>query len=120
TFQVQNGVMFNNDLILQSSQLKVSGQGNIDLVKEKVDYHLDASLVDHKMVIPILIRGSFDNLVVAPDVRRVINKLLTEKTDQLLAGIMQGLKQDDSNQKGNLKEKVRDELKKLNFESLFR
>lgn len=112
TFQIQNGVMSNQNLMLQSTQLEATGQGDIDLVKQHINYRLNAGLVGHKVMIPIVIRGNLDGPVIAPDVQKVLKNTTV---DGLLTAVTGG----DADKKNKLKEKLGGELKKLHIESLF-
>lgn len=112
TFQIQNGVMSNRDLMLQSSQLEATGQGNIDLVKQRINYRLNAGLIGHKTMIPIVIQGNLDHPTIGPDVQKVLKN---SAVDRLLTTVTGG----DTDKKNKLKEKLGGELKKLHLESLF-
>jgi AsmA protein len=103
TFQIQNGVMVNQDLTLQSSELTATGWGKINLVDEKIDYHLKAGLVGHQTAVPILIRGNIDHPMVMPDTEQLATETLKEHVNQL---------------KDKLKEKYGDKLKSFNLASL--
>lgn len=118
TFQIQNGVMFNRDLTLQSSQLTANGQGTINLVNEQIDYHLIAGLVGHKAQVPILIRGDLDHPMIAPDAAQIAKETLTDKFVDVIAKATKSDSSDESTKKRELKEKLGNELKKLNLGSL--
>ncbi|MDD5411044.1 MAG: AsmA family protein, partial [Methylobacter sp.] len=45
TATVSNGIIQNNDLVANSSKLRVNGKGNINLNSESLDYNVDAKLL---------------------------------------------------------------------------
>ncbi|MEE2527174.1 AsmA family protein [Hyphobacterium sp. HN65] len=78
TFTVSNGVATNNDLILLSPLVRVDGAGTIDIGGQTMDYRLRPRAVAsiegqggdrdlRGVVVPIIIRGSFNNPSVGID-----------------------------------------------------
>lgn len=45
TATIVNGLVTNNDLLAKSPLLRITGEGNADLVKEKIDYLVEAKIV---------------------------------------------------------------------------
>ena len=73
SWTMTNGIMHNNDLVLDSPGLKAAGAGTVDLPTRTVDYKVTPQVVG--LSVPVLIKGPWDNLSYLPD----------------LAGIVQGL-----------------------------
>ncbi|MGH8520260.1 MAG: AsmA family protein [Gammaproteobacteria bacterium] len=81
TLIFDQGVVRNQDLVLKSPFLRIAGQGQADLVSERIDYTLNTTLsaiaegqdgtelTDIKgITIPIKVSGTFDDPSYAPDV----------------------------------------------------
>ena len=81
TLIFDQGVVRNQDLVLKSPLLRIAGQGQADLVSERIDYTLNTTLsataegqggkelTDLKgITIPIKVSGTFDDPSYAPDV----------------------------------------------------
>ncbi|MGH7124310.1 MAG: AsmA family protein, partial [Stellaceae bacterium] len=60
-----NGIMHNNDLVLDSPGLKAGGAGTVDLPTRQVDYKVTPQVVG--LSVPVLIKGPWDNLSYVPD-----------------------------------------------------
>ncbi len=69
----RDGVMVNNDLVLNAPRFKMNGSGSIDLVNRKIDFHLQAMMMQsaadqsnlYGVPIPITITGNLTD----PNVR---------------------------------------------------
>jgi AsmA protein len=87
SFRVAGGVLQNSDLVLDSSVLKATGEGKIDLGRRQMDYRVSPTFVAPvvgqvtgglvSMKVPVLIRGPWDNLVYAPDLVGLIREGVT-------------------------------------------
>lgn len=103
TMNIDRGVARNDDFLLQSTFMRVTGQGTVDLVNERLNYLFNAVKMNpannqpRKDVIPIRVAGPFANLSIKPDV------------EQLLKNQM---KKELSKQADRLKEKVGEQLDK--------
>jgi len=122
TLAIGEGKVRNQDLAAKSPLLRISGVGEVDLVREEVDYLLTATVVETRtgqggkelddlagIPIPVRISGPFAKLEYRPDLRGVIkgraetavqkrlqkelDKRLTDKAPQdLRKNLEQGLK----------------------------
>jgi len=85
TLQIAEGKVRNKDLAAKSPLLRISGVGEVDLVREAVDYLLTATVVETRtgqggkelddlagIPIPVRISGPFAKLEYRPDLRGVI------------------------------------------------
>ncbi len=107
SLQIKKGIARNQDLSMMSPLLRISGEGDVDLVKSEVDYLLKPALVDSiegqggksrdklkGVVIPVRIRGPFDKLSYKVDVGKAVTDQkkeelkgkATEKLFDLLGG----------------------------------
>ena len=78
TMKIKQGVATNNDLRMRSPLLRVSGKGRANLVKERINYTVYASVVDScegqgakdkrlkGLEIPVKVSGKFSNLKYEP------------------------------------------------------
>lgn len=123
TAQIQNGVIHNTDLLLDSPRFDTKGAGSIDLVNQKVNYQLSSVVKKdfqqkvsqtinlQGLVIPILITGSLDD----PSVRVDTSVLLKAFADQQIANIEKKSKQKilDRLQDKQLQEKLSKKAKSV-------
>jgi len=127
TFDIRNGLVANDDLVLNSPVLRVSGQGAINLVAETLNYTLDAGItkalaqqggkdiaVVGDYTIPVRVTGSFDALAVQPDLSRLaeaqVRLQIDQEKDKLAEKVEKKLKQKLGDELG---EEVGNTLKKL-------
>lgn len=100
---ITNGVIRNHDLLAKSPYLRVTGEGDVDLVREKLDYLIEAVVVSSDkgqggegleelkgVVIPVQLSGPLDS----PNYKVNWEKVLLES------------------QKGRVKEKLQEKLEK--------
>jgi AsmA protein len=94
TLKLGDGIVSNDDLALRSPLLRVGGDGTADLVRERIDYRLRASLVgtltgqDGKpldkvkaVTVPIKVTGSFTDPKYALDVDALLSGAAGQKVD---------------------------------------
>lgn len=119
TATVRNGVVHNNDLLVTSPLLKITGSGQADLVKEQLDYRVKAEIVASIQLqggdpleklkgvqIPLRISGSFNN----PKYNLELGKVLEEKAK---AKIKEKVEEKKQELKQKLEDKLKDKLKNL-------
>lgn len=102
SFNIHQGIVSNNDLIISSGRLRVKGKGVLNLPLQQINYELHAQplLADgspERIAIPIRISGSLQHIAISPIL------------DQLSVDII----------KEKLKGKLGDTLKKLDLDKLF-
>lgn len=82
SFTLNNGVVENNDLLLLGPNLRANGKGSADLTAQKINYVLNAQLLDRDTsdvkgsIIPIKITGSFDHPNIQPKIDDIIKSQL--------------------------------------------
>jgi len=87
---IKNGVFSSNDLIMQAPFARVSGKGKVSLVKETVDYRVEAKLVGSAtgqqgeaidelkgLLVPVSIRGPWSS----PEIKLLYDELLNGRLD---------------------------------------
>lgn len=87
TFKVTNGVARNDDLLVKSQSLKVTGNGEVDVGNSSIDYTAKATVaesVDTKngsLTLPVQLLGPFSELKFKVDYRAVIADVAKQKVD---------------------------------------
>jgi len=113
TIMVKNGVVDNQDLSAQAPLLRISGKGQADLVKQRIDYHVRAKIVEdiqgqggadlaslQGSTIPIRISGpltapdiKLDSEAIRKHLRREAREKIQEKVQQQREEVKSELKQ---------------------------
>ncbi|MBI5447463.1 MAG: AsmA family protein [Gammaproteobacteria bacterium] len=81
------GVATNNDLLLQGPVFQAKGQGDFDLVNQRINYQLTISasaLTDQS--IPLKITGPFNKVSILPDVEVIAKEQLKQQAKKQLQG----------------------------------
>lgn len=102
---VVNGVASSKDLTITSQNLHVTGQGTSNLSTQAIDYQVKATLLKSAAAnagtladVPVLIGGTFSDPKVRPDVEGLAKARLQQEIDK---------------HKGELQQKLQDQLKGL-------
>jgi AsmA protein len=95
TATVTNGLVKNDDLILQSPLLRITGAGEVNLPKEAVDYMLTTKFVGslegqggkgyqelEGLSVPVHVGGTFSKLTYAPDLGSVMTDAAKKEVDK--------------------------------------
>jgi len=107
TYTITNGILHNNDLLLKSAEVPMTGAGTADLPHRTVDYKITPKIAG-AIAVPVLIKGPWDNLSYQPDLAGMVgdpSKLLQggtkglgdalkgqPKVDDVLKGLLGGQK----------------------------
>ena len=89
SFNIQKGVLTNQDLSLQAPALRVSGAGTVNLPTKTVDYRIDpkaAGTLEGQggetdvagILVPVVVTGPFDDLSYKPDLSGVIDQAIKD------------------------------------------
>jgi AsmA protein len=104
-FKVRNGVAHNDDLAVKSTVLRLSGNGDIDIGHDSVNYNAKAALAKTEQgrtaTLPVNVSGPFDALKFKVDYGALIVDIAKQKLDEK----KEKLKED-------AKAKLQEELKK--------
>ncbi len=92
TAQVTSGILRNDDLLAQSPVLRITGKGEIDLVRQRIDYLLSPMIVNPQAAqgnsfldrlqnrpVPIRIRGDLKSPQVQPDLAEALKGRLQDR-----------------------------------------
>ncbi|NQU70854.1 MAG: AsmA family protein, partial [Rhodospirillales bacterium] len=86
TFRITRGVLTNNDLLLKSPLLRLTGKGKIDLPKRTLNYRFEPKVVAsisgqggeadvRGVTVPVLVDGPWDDISFAPDLAGMIGNV---------------------------------------------
>ncbi len=128
--KIRNGMLDNRDLRADLPHARVKGQGQVNLVKEQLDYRLDVKFTStakgqggksweqmNTVVLPVNIRGSFAQPEINVDYQGVLKTLakqeLKKQKEKLKRKAKQRLNQELKKEETKIQEKAKDALKKL-------
>ncbi len=101
SFKVSNGVAHNDDLAVKSTVLRVTGNGDIDIGHDNLNYNAKAVFAKTEQgktaTLPVNVSGAFDALKFKVDYGALLTDVAKQKIDE---------------KKDELKDKARDELRK--------
>ncbi len=86
--KITNGLLQNNDFLLDSAVMQIKGKGTADLVSEKLDYSIMADRVSSTSgelagkPVALKVSGTFSNPSVVPDVKAMVMEKQKEKIDE--------------------------------------
>lgn len=89
SFRINNALLYTNDLLVQSPDYTVTGQGNVNMVSQQLDLLLNTSTThDKSFFVPIKIFGSLAKPSIRPDtvtiMRQVVKKEVQEQVEKQL------------------------------------
>jgi AsmA protein len=102
SFKVNNGVAHNDDLLVKSQSLRVTGNGDVDIGNSSINYTSKATVaesVDGKgssLTVPVRLNGTFAELKYSVDYGAIVADIAKQKIDA---------------KKDELKEKLQEQLK---------
>ena len=103
---IRNGVVSNQDLLIQAQGINASGQGTADLVNQQLDYKISLQRLTggseakpRGPAIPLLVTGSFSDPKIRPDwtslavkqIKSQIEAQIEKHKDQIPEDIQKGL-----------------------------
>jgi AsmA protein len=123
SFNINKGILTNDDLWLQAPVLRVAGSGQLNLPQRTVDYRVEpkaAPTLEGQsgerevagLLVPVIVRGPWDNLTFTPDVSAVARRAL-EDPEAFKREVEQQV-----DQLGGAAEGVRDAIKKGDAEKV--
>jgi len=138
---VTNGVMENRDFLAELPFLRLTGAGKVDFVQARLDYAMDARVIDSpefagevsaaelkdftSAVIPLKISGPLESPTIAPDIekmlRREVEKQIERQADDLIGRLLGGKKEPadeqsndgEKNEEPDAEDLIKDALKDL-------
>ena len=123
SFNINNGILSNDDLWLQAPVLRVAGSGQLNLPQRTVDYRVEpkaAPTLEGQsgerevagLLVPVIVRGPWDNLTFTPDLSAVARRAL-EDPEAFKEEVEQQI-----DQLGGVAEGVRDAIRKGDAEKV--
>lgn len=112
SFKVNNGVAHNDDLLVKSQSLRVSGNGDVDIGNSSINYSTRTTLaesIDGKsgsLTVPVQLNGPFADMKFKVDYGAVVADVVKQKLDAKIDAKKEELKQ-------QLQEKLKGGLKDL-------
>ncbi len=106
SFKLINGVAHNDDLLIKSQSLQISGNGDIDIGNSSVNYATKTTVADSvdakngSVTLPVAVQGAYTDLkfkvdydaVVRNVVKQKINAKIEEKKNELRQNLQEKLK----------------------------
>lgn len=123
---IRSGVVHNQDLQAKSPLLRIAGRGKVDLPQQKIDYLLNASIVETDqgqagedlselkgLTIPVKITGHFDQPKFALDLQPILKAKVEEELKREKARLKEKADKKLEEKRDELKDKLKDKLKRL-------
>ncbi|WP_299191961.1 AsmA family protein [uncultured Litoreibacter sp.] len=89
SFNINDGILRNDDLRFEASLLTADGAGALDLGGQTIDYRVVpvalATQIDNGISVPVLITGPWSNIKFRPDLKSLIDRELEEEKEKLKA-----------------------------------
>jgi AsmA protein len=90
SYTIRNGVLFNNDLSMQSSLFRANGRGSVNLVRGTVDYRLEVKpysppsiriggVTMSQFAVPVIVTGPWDDPSYRPDLAAILRDIAKGK-----------------------------------------
>ena len=106
TFKLHNGVAHNDDLLVKSKSLRVTGRGDIDIGNSTINYATKTTVADSvdakngSVTVPVELHGTFSDLkfkidygaLVADVVKQKVGTKIEEKKEELKQQLQEKLK----------------------------
>lgn len=126
SFRISNGVAHNEDLDVKSPLVRIGGSGDINLVTERLDYLVRATVVStlkgqggpelealKGVTVPVKLTGPFSAIDWRIDFSGIARELAKKKVDEQKEEIRSKAQESIDRQKEKLDEKVKERLKGL-------
>lgn len=105
SFKIKNGVAHNDDLAVKSTVLRITGNGDIDIGRDNLNYNAKAIFAKTEQgrtgTLPVNVSGAFDDLKFKVDYAALLTDVAKQKVDEKKEQI-----------KEDAKAKMQEELKK--------
>ncbi|MBI5891161.1 MAG: AsmA family protein [Nitrosomonadales bacterium] len=86
SFKIRNGVAHNDDLAVKSTVLRITGNGDIDVGRDHIDYNAKAIFAKTEQgktgTLPVNVSGPFDNLKFKVDYAALLKDVAKQKLDE--------------------------------------
>lgn len=132
SLQIEEGKVLNRDFNLASSQFKIAGDGQFDLVTQAVDYTLEVDLLqplfkgDNKLLaelqeqpIPVRISGNFSDLGVSVDLQQALEQAGKARLQAVEEKAKSRVQEEVQEKRGEVEQKVQEQVQDK-LQNLFR
>ncbi len=117
TFTIENGVLRNDDLLISANLFEASGNGDIDLGRQTLDYLLRPRVFENDVTrglsIPVRIDGTWENPRIYPDLKAVAQERFKLEEEKLRAEAEARLETKKQNAKEKANARIEAEKEKL-------
>ena len=115
SFNIAHGIANNHDLVLHMPILVATGKGEIDFVRQQLDYMLKVKIKDREdlPIVPVLIYGPFDDLSYTPQLSKIIAERAAQEVKQRVKEGTKKIEEKLAPKVNEIKEKIEDKLKQL-------
>lgn len=109
TFQIKQGIVTNDDLLLLSPLLRLTGKGTVDMPERRVDYRVEPKVVASTVgqggstgakgiAVPVMIKGPWHDISYQPDLSAVLEGVVKSPGEALdsFKGLIPGTGGSDS------------------------
>lgn len=123
SFRLNNGIAHNNDLSVLSPFLRITGEGDIDIGLNRINYLAKARVVNTSsgqdgravdqvagVTVPVRVTGPLDKITWKIEFAQAVGGLLKEKTQARVEEKKQEMKQQVEEKKQEIKQKLNDQL----------
>lgn len=100
---VTNGVLANRDLAVNTDNLRISGEGEVNLVNESIRYRLATNIIKSldgpnskefdelkRLTIPVIVQGPLSNPAINVDLERLLTQKVQQKLEDKLKNSLFG------------------------------
>jgi AsmA protein len=123
-FNINNGVLRNNDLSAKSPLLRIAGEGTVDLVEERLNYLVKATVVStlkgqggaglealKGVTVPVRLTGPFTAPEWKIDVKNLVSQQVREDLQEKKEAVRARAKEEITEQREQVKERLQEQLK---------
>lgn len=94
SFVINNGIVQNNNLILESSRMRITGKGSANLVSQSIDYNITAQPTNAQKQlqdIPITLKvsGLFSHVTITPMIEELIKDVAKQQLNAVIGDQLQ-------------------------------
>lgn len=126
TFTAKDGVVRNQDLSAKTPLMRIQGEGSIDLVKERLDYLVQAAIVGtlkgqggqelqqlRNITIPVRIKGPFEEPKIDVELGKALEARAQQELEKEKQKLQQQLEQRKAEEQRKLEQRAEEEKRRL-------
>ena len=81
-FNIKNGILYSNNLLVKAGEFAIKGSGSINLIKLTIDFVLETSAKNMKFQVPIKVSNTLLEPNIVPDLSGVMSNILQNNLPQ--------------------------------------